>query len=98
MPPELPEVAAGDRLGRDRHRVRELLSHLGAEVTVVEVLDRILPVEDEEVSAFAKQGLREAGHEDPDRRHGREARRRAPTTSRPRSKPAARARRSPSTA
>src|ERR1700744_2655343 len=35
---------------------------LGAEVTVVEVLDRVLPVEDEEVSAFAakafvKQGM-----------------------------------------
>jgi dihydrolipoamide dehydrogenase len=37
-------------------------SDLGAEVTVVEMLDRILPVEDEEVSAFmakqlAKQGM-----------------------------------------
>jgi len=36
---------------------------LGAEVTVVEVLDRVLPVEDEEISAFAhkafeKQGMR----------------------------------------
>src|SRR5437870_6929789 len=36
---------------------------MGAEVTVVEVLDRVLPVEDEEISAFArksfeKQGLR----------------------------------------
>jgi dihydrolipoamide dehydrogenase len=36
---------------------------LGAEVTVVEVLDRVLPVEDEEVSAFAakafvKQGMK----------------------------------------
>jgi dihydrolipoamide dehydrogenase len=28
---------------------------LGAEVTVVEVLDRILPVEDEEISAFARK-------------------------------------------
>jgi dihydrolipoamide dehydrogenase len=36
---------------------------MGAEVTVVEVLDRVLPVEDEEISAFAhksfeKQGIR----------------------------------------
>ena len=36
---------------------------MGAEVTVVEVLDRVLPVEDEEISAFAhkafeKQGMR----------------------------------------
>src|SRR5204862_1395209 len=36
---------------------------LGAEVTVVEVLDRVLPVEDEEISqfaakVFARQGMR----------------------------------------
>jgi len=30
---------------------------LGAEVTVVEVLDRILPVEDEEISAFARKAF-----------------------------------------
>ena len=65
---------------------------MGAEVTVVEVLDRILPVEDEEISRLRPQGLREAGHEDPHRRHGRRACRRAPTTSPPRSRPAARAR------
>ena len=29
--------------------------NMGAEVTVVEVLDRVLPVEDEEISAFAKK-------------------------------------------
>ena len=33
---------------------------MGAEVTVVEVLDRVLPVEDEEISAFARKGVREA--------------------------------------
>ena len=42
--------------------------NMGAEVTVVEVLDRVLPVEDEEISAFARKSLREAGHEDPHRR------------------------------
>ena len=31
--------------------------NMGAEVTVVEVLDRILPVEDEEISAFAKKAF-----------------------------------------
>jgi hypothetical protein len=36
------------------------------------LLDRILPVEDEEISAFAKKALREAGHEHPDRREGEE--------------------------
>ena len=34
---------------------------LGAEVTVVEVLDRILPVEDEEISALARKTFEEQG-------------------------------------
>ncbi|HUC61806.1 MAG TPA: dihydrolipoyl dehydrogenase [Alphaproteobacteria bacterium] len=34
---------------------------LGAEVTVVEVLPRILPVEDEEISAFAKKSFEKQG-------------------------------------
>ncbi len=34
---------------------------LGSEVTVIEVLDRILPVEDEEVSAFAEKAFRKQG-------------------------------------
>ena len=34
---------------------------LGAEVTVVEVLDRILPVEDEEISALARKALESQG-------------------------------------
>jgi len=48
---------------------------MGAEVTVVEVLDRVLPVEDEEISA-CPQELREAGDQDPHRgdRPGLEAR------------------------
>jgi dihydrolipoamide dehydrogenase len=35
--------------------------HMGAEVTVVEVLDRVLPVEDEEISAFAKKQFEKRG-------------------------------------
>jgi dihydrolipoamide dehydrogenase len=34
---------------------------LGAEVTVVEVLDRVLPVEDEEISAFARKAFEKQG-------------------------------------
>ena len=34
---------------------------LGAEVTVVEVLDRVLPVEDEEISAFAAKAFTKQG-------------------------------------
>jgi dihydrolipoamide dehydrogenase len=63
VPDRHAEVAAGRGLGRHRHRVRQLLPHLGAEVTVVEVLDRVLPVEDEESrrlarKAFEKQGMK----------------------------------------
>ena len=36
-------------------------SDLGAEVTVVEVLDRILPVEDTDISAFAEKAFRKQG-------------------------------------
>src|ERR1700741_88903 len=35
--------------------------NLGAEVTVVEVMDRILPVEDEEISAFARKQFEKQG-------------------------------------
>jgi len=34
---------------------------LGADVTVVEVLDRVLPVEDEEISAFARKSFEKQG-------------------------------------
>src|SRR5262245_35321268 len=34
---------------------------LGAEVTVVEVLDRVLPVEDEDISAFARKSFEKQG-------------------------------------
>jgi dihydrolipoamide dehydrogenase len=34
---------------------------MGAEVTVVEVLDRVLPVEDEEISAFARKAFEKHG-------------------------------------
>ncbi len=35
--------------------------HMGAEVTVVEALDRVLPVEDEEISAFARKAFEKQG-------------------------------------
>jgi dihydrolipoamide dehydrogenase len=35
--------------------------NLGSEVTVVEVLDRVLPVEDEDISAFAKKAFEKQG-------------------------------------
>src|SRR5579872_2008378 len=35
--------------------------NMGAEVTVVEVLDRVLPVEDDEISAFARKSFEKQG-------------------------------------
>src|SRR5690606_34276601 len=35
--------------------------NMGAEVTVVEVMDRVLPVEDEEISAFARKQFEKQG-------------------------------------
>ena len=37
---------------------------MGAEVTVVEILPQMMPVEDAEIAAFAQEAVREAGHED----------------------------------
>ena len=34
---------------------------MGSEVTVVEVMDRVLPVEDEEISAFARKAFEKQG-------------------------------------
>ena len=34
---------------------------MGAEVTVVEIMDRVLPVEDEEISAFAQKSFEKQG-------------------------------------
>jgi dihydrolipoamide dehydrogenase len=47
---------------------------LGADTTVVEVMDRILPVEDAEISAFREKAIRQAGDEDPGKGGGQEAR------------------------
>ena len=44
---------------------------LGAEVTVVEILSQILPVEDAEITGIAPQGVREARDADPYRGHRR---------------------------
>ena len=52
---------------------------MGAEVTVVEVLPQILPVEDAEIVEVCAQGVREAGHQDPHQHQGDETREEEPT-------------------
>jgi dihydrolipoamide dehydrogenase len=60
-PSRTAEQAAGDRIGRHRHRVRQLLQRYGREVTVVEMMDRIVPVEDADVSAFLEKAVKKQG-------------------------------------
>ena len=54
--------------------------NMGAQVTVVEVLPRILPVEDEEISAFAHKAFEKQGMKILANARGERARRRALTT------------------
>jgi dihydrolipoamide dehydrogenase len=63
VPPEMPTKLLVIGSGAIGVEFASFYNDMGAEVTVVEMLDRILPVEDEEVSAFmakalAKQGMR----------------------------------------
>src|SRR6202022_2050070 len=63
VPPAIPKSLLVIGSGAIGIEFASFYHDMGAEVTVVEVLDRVLPVEDAEVSAFArkafeKQGLR----------------------------------------
>ena len=49
-----------------------IFNRFGTKVTVLEMLPRIVPVEDEEVSKELERDLQEAGHPRRDRREGRE--------------------------
>ena len=74
VPPAMPKSLLVIGSGAIGIEFASFYRNMGAEVTVVEVLDRVLPVEDAEISRLRPQGVREAGHEDPDvrRREGRE--------------------------
>ena len=63
VPPEMPTKLLVIGSGAIGVEFASFYNDMGAEVTVVEMLDRVLPVEDEEISAFmaktlAKQGMR----------------------------------------
>ena len=55
VPPAMPKSLLVIGSGAIGIEFASFYRTMGAEVTVVEVLDRILPVEDEEISAFAQQ-------------------------------------------
>jgi dihydrolipoamide dehydrogenase len=61
VPPEFPKSLLVIGSGAIGIEFASFYRTLGAEVTVCEVLDRVLPVEDEEVSAFAKRAFEKQG-------------------------------------
>ncbi len=61
VPPALPKSLLVVGSGAIGIEFASFYRNLGCEVTVVEVLDRVLPVEDEEISAFAKRSFERQG-------------------------------------
>src|ERR1700722_13199733 len=61
VPPEIPESLLVIGSGAIGIEFASFYHDMGAEVTVVEVLDRVLPVEDEEISAFARKAFEKQG-------------------------------------
>src|SRR5258708_5474918 len=61
VPPEIPKSLLVVGSGAIGIEFASFYHTMGAEVTVAEVVDRILPVEDEEVSAFAKRAFEKQG-------------------------------------
>ncbi|HEX6111921.1 MAG TPA: dihydrolipoyl dehydrogenase [Geminicoccaceae bacterium] len=61
VPDEMPQSVLVIGSGAIGIEFASFYDHMGAEVTVVEVLDRVLPVEDEEISAFARKQFEKRG-------------------------------------
>ncbi len=61
VPPTMPKSLLVVGSGAIGIEFASFYRNLGAEVTVVEVLDRVLPVEDEEISAFAQKAFEKQG-------------------------------------
>jgi dihydrolipoamide dehydrogenase len=61
VPPEFPKSLLVIGSGAIGIEFASFYRTMGAEVTVAEVMERVLPVEDEEVSAFAKRAFEKQG-------------------------------------
>jgi dihydrolipoamide dehydrogenase len=61
VPPAIPRSLLVVGSGAIGIEFASFYHDMGAEVTVVEVLDRVLPVEDEEISAFARKSFEKQG-------------------------------------
>ena len=74
VPPAIPKSLLVIGSGAIGIEFASFFRKLGAEVTVVEVLPQILPVEDHEIAGLRPQELREAGHQDSHQRQSHQAR------------------------
>src|SRR6202051_182408 len=61
VPPAIPKSLLVVGSGAIGIEFASFYRDMGAEVTVVEMLDRVLPVEDEEISAFARKSFEKQG-------------------------------------
>jgi dihydrolipoamide dehydrogenase len=61
VPPAMPQSVLVVGSGAIGIEFASFYRDMGAEVTVVEVLDRVLPAEDEEISAFARKSFEKQG-------------------------------------
>jgi dihydrolipoamide dehydrogenase len=61
VPPSMPKSVLVIGSGAIGIEFASFYRDMGAEVTVVEVLDRVLPAEDEEISAFARKSFEKQG-------------------------------------
>ena len=61
VPPEMPKSLIVIGSGAIGIEFASFYRNLGAEVTVVEVMDRVLPVEDADISAFARKQFEKQG-------------------------------------
>ncbi len=61
VPPAMPKSLLVIGSGAIGIEFASFYRNMGAEVTVIELLDRILPVEDEEISAFARKAFEKQG-------------------------------------
>ena len=61
VPPTMPKSLLVIGSGAIGIEFASFYRNMGAEVTVIELLDRILPVEDEEISAFARKSFEKQG-------------------------------------
>jgi dihydrolipoyl dehydrogenase len=61
VPPAIPKSLLVVGSGAIGIEFASFYHDMGAEVTVVEILDRVLPVEDEEISAFARKAFEKQG-------------------------------------